>query len=90
MKVFAALALALLSVSAASGVLVRSKEFKRLIPRDRLRDFPNACFASTQCRVFQENESWSLSPFCGIATCQGVNQTLGKGGKKGTSPLCRA
>ena len=34
-----------------------------------LADFQGLCFASTQCRVFKIGESWSLSPFCGQATC---------------------
>lgn len=32
-------------------------------------DFPGLCFGSTALRLFQVGQSWSLSPFCGVATC---------------------
>ena len=35
-----------------------------------LSDFDGMCFASTQCRVYNVSESWSLAPFCGQATCR--------------------
>jgi len=41
----------------------------RFLPADVLRDFPNLCFGSTALRLFQVGQSWSLRPFCGVATC---------------------
>merc|ERR1712106_97804 len=43
---------------------------KRLIPADVLRDFRDSCFASTQCKTYKQNETWSLSPFCGESVCR--------------------
>merc|ERR1712226_1294402 len=43
--------------------------FKRLIPADVLRDFRDSCFASTKCKVFGNNETWSLAPFCVRSRC---------------------
>ncbi|KAK7076335.1 hypothetical protein SK128_014356 [Halocaridina rubra] len=41
----------------------------RDLPADVLRDFPGSCYASTACRMFQVNQTWPLTPFCGRATC---------------------
>ncbi|KAF2360329.1 Single domain Von Willebrand factor type C domain [Trinorchestia longiramus] len=41
----------------------------RDLPADVLRDFPGLCFGSTALRLFQVGQSWSLTPFCGVATC---------------------
>jgi hypothetical protein len=35
-------------------------------------DFVGHCFASTLCKVFEPEQSWSLAPFCGKATCRAV------------------
>merc|ERR1739846_185428 len=32
-------------------------------------DFRDRCFASTQCKVFDVEETWSLLPFCGRSKC---------------------
>merc|ERR1719150_370226 len=67
MKVTAVL---LLSAAAlANAVQLEIKPFKRLIPADVLRDFRDSCFASTQCKVFSPQETWSLLPFCGESRC---------------------
>lgn len=36
------------------------------------------CFASTQCKVFAVDDSWSLAPFCGRASCR-IVETKDKG-----------
>jgi len=41
----------------------------RDLPADVLRDFPGFCFGSTALRLFKVHQSWSLTPFCGVATC---------------------
>merc|ERR1719259_1366737 len=41
----------------------------RDLPADVLRDFPGFCFGSTALRLFKVRQSWSLMPFCGVATC---------------------
>jgi len=41
----------------------------RDLPADVLRDFPGFCFGSTALRLFKVRQSWSLTPFCGVATC---------------------
>jgi len=41
----------------------------RDLPADVLRDFPGLCFGSTALRLFHIGQSWSLAPFCGVATC---------------------
>ncbi|XP_063602862.1 uncharacterized protein LOC134778857 [Penaeus indicus] len=43
--------------------------FVRNLQADVLRDFPELCFSSTNFRLFLENQSWSLFPFCGRAEC---------------------
>merc|ERR1712211_136059 len=65
LKVF----LALCCVAATSAVQLERKPFKRLIPADVLRDFRDSCFASTKCKVFGNQETWSLAPFCGQSKC---------------------
>ena len=35
-------------------------------------DFPGMCFASTQCKVYPPDETWSLEPFCGQSTCRAM------------------
>ena len=30
------------------------------------------CFASTQCKVYPPDETWSLEPFCGQSTCRAM------------------
>ncbi|XP_014207155.1 uncharacterized protein LOC106638493 [Copidosoma floridanum] len=45
------------------------KLFRRIIPADVLRDFPNMCFASTKCKTININETWDLTPFCGLSRC---------------------
>ncbi len=30
------------------------------------------CFASTQCKVYHPNDTWSLAPFCGKSTCRAM------------------
>merc|ERR1712106_133475 len=59
----------LLVLPAALAVKLDPKPFKRLIPADVLRDFRDSCFASTQCKVYANQESWSLEPFCGQSKC---------------------
>merc|ERR1712106_61713 len=66
LKVFLALCCVL---AAASAVQLERKPFKRLIPADVLRDFRDSCFASTKCKVFANQEIWSLAPFCGQSKC---------------------
>merc|ERR1711862_23147 len=56
-------------VSATLGVQLETKPFKRLIPADVLRDFRDSCFASTKCKVYGPQETWSLAPFCGQSAC---------------------
>jgi len=41
----------------------------RDLPADVLRDFPGLCFGSTALRLFHVGQSWSLAPFCGVASC---------------------
>lgn len=41
----------------------------RDLPADVLRDFPGLCFGSTALRLFHIGQSWSLTPFCGVASC---------------------
>merc|ERR1711931_497860 len=65
LKVF----LALCCVAAVTAVQLERKPFKRLIPADVLRDFRDSCFASTKCKVFANQETWSLAPFCGQSKC---------------------
>merc|ERR1711922_27169 len=65
LKVF----LALCCIAATSAVQLERKPFKRLIPADVLRDFRDSCFASTKCKVFGNQETWSLAPFCGQSKC---------------------
>ncbi|XP_076068268.1 uncharacterized protein LOC143040753 [Oratosquilla oratoria] len=62
-------------IAAAVVMSQRPKTFVRDLPADVLRDFPGSCFASTACSIFNVSKSWSLSPFCGRATC-----VQGKGG----------
>ncbi|TRY61387.1 hypothetical protein TCAL_17164 [Tigriopus californicus] len=38
------------------------------------------CFASTQCKVFAVDDSWSLAPFCGRASCR-IVETKDKEGE---------
>jgi len=61
------------SVYSAYAVVQDFKIGIRLIPADVLRDFRTSCFASTQCKLFAPNETWSLLPHCGYSRC--VNQT---------------
>merc|ERR1711936_253103 len=63
------LAVFCLLAASASAVILEIKPFKRLIPADILRDFRDSCFASTQCKVFDPQETWSLAPFCGASKC---------------------
>merc|ERR1711928_61715 len=65
LKVF----LALCCIAATSAVQLERKPFKRLIPADVLRDFRDSCFASTKCKVFANQETWSLAPFRGQSKC---------------------
>jgi len=62
----------LLVLPAALAVKLDPKPFKRLIPADVLRDFRDSCFASTQCKVYANQENWSLEPFCGQSKCASV------------------
>jgi hypothetical protein len=32
-------------------------------------DFPQHCFASTLCKLFEPDQDWSLEPFCGQSHC---------------------
>ena len=42
-------------------------------------DFPGACFASTECKTYPVNGTWSLAPFCGQSACIVVkSQKTGK------------
>merc|ERR1711962_89986 len=68
MKSVAAVA-ACLVVAAFAQTQEAPKFPPRELPADVLRDFPGMCFASTACRVFEIDQSWPLSPFCGKATC---------------------
>merc|ERR1712032_334261 len=61
LKMFLALCCVL---AATQAVQLERKPFKRLIPADVLRDFRDSCFASTKCKVFANQETWSLAPFC--------------------------
>ncbi|CAG0917952.1 unnamed protein product [Notodromas monacha] len=47
----------------------RPRIYRRIIPADVLRDFPNHCFASTLCKLFEPDQDWSLEPFCGQSHC---------------------
>merc|ERR1712126_256750 len=71
LKVFLALCCA---VAAVNGVQLERKPFKRLIPADVLRDFRDSCFASTKCKVFGNQETWSLAPF--LANQNASNSSL--------------
>merc|ERR1712126_740672 len=57
------------AVAATSAVQLERKPFKRLIPADVLRDFRDSCFASTKCKVYGNQETCSLAPFCGQSKC---------------------
>merc|ERR1739838_701127 len=59
----------LLVLPATLAVQLERKPFKRLIPADVLRDFRDSCFASTKCKVYAADETWSLAPFCGQSKC---------------------
>merc|ERR1711942_21704 len=59
----------LLVIPATLAVHLERKPFKRLIPADVLRDFRDSCFASTKCKVYGPQETWSLAPFCGESKC---------------------
>lgn len=48
---------------------LRPRIFRRLIPADVLRDFPNYCFASTSCKLYEDGQDWTLAPFCGRSHC---------------------
>lgn len=48
---------------------LRPRIYRRIIPADVLRDFPNHCFASTLCKLFEPDQDWSLEPFCGQSHC---------------------
>merc|ERR1712029_629658 len=69
MKFFTATALLLVLATITNAVKLEIKPFKRLIPADVLRDFRDSCFASTQCKVYSPQETWSLEPFCGQSKC---------------------
>lgn len=43
--------------------------YRRMIPADNLRDFPNYCFASTSCKLYEPGQDWDLAPFCGRSHC---------------------
>merc|ERR1712072_950055 len=70
LKVF----LALCCLAAVSAVQLERKPFKRLIPADVLRDFRDSCFASTKCKVFANQETWSLAP--SVANQNASNSSL--------------
>ncbi|XP_040567774.1 uncharacterized protein [Lepeophtheirus salmonis] len=53
----------------STAVILDKEPFKRIIPADRLRDFPGHCFAATLCKNVKPGETWSLSPFCGESRC---------------------
>merc|ERR1712241_183776 len=59
-------------IAAIEAKILEPRPFKRLIPADTLRDFPGMCFASTQCKVYPPDETWSLEPFCGQSTCRAM------------------
>merc|ERR1712038_37774 len=69
MKFYTATALLLALANITHAVKLEIKPFKRLIPADVLRDFRDSCFASTKCKVFGNQETWSLAPFCGQSKC---------------------
>lgn len=48
---------------------LRPRIYRRIIPADVLRDFPQHCFASTLCKLFEPGQDWSLDPFCGQSHC---------------------
>merc|ERR1712105_98038 len=56
-------------VAAVNAVQLERGNRSRLIPADVLRDFRDSCFASTKCKVFGNQETWSLAPFCGQSKC---------------------
>merc|ERR1711962_1401046 len=59
----------LLSVGLSSGFELKHEATTRTLRADTLRDFPNECFAATQCKVYKQGESWPLTPFCGVSRC---------------------
>jgi len=68
----------------------------RDLPADVLRDFPGLCFGSTALRLFHVGQSWSLAPFCGVATClvtadgeQMVERVQDCGPQPKKNPRCR-
>lgn len=72
-------AIFLVSVAAVAAVIVQRDPFVRLIPADVLRDYRGGCFASTQCKVFEPNQTWPLNPFCGSARCVALKVTSKSG-----------
>jgi len=74
-------AIFIVTVAAVAAVVVQRDPFVRLIPADILRDYRSGCFASTQCKVFQPNETWPLSPFCGRSRCVAFKVPSKTGGK---------
>merc|ERR1712212_1066244 len=59
----------LLSVGLSSGFELKHEATTRTLRADTLRDFPNECFAATQCKVYKQGETWPLTPFCGVSRC---------------------
>merc|ERR1712055_72700 len=55
----------LLSVGLSSGFELKHEATTRTLRADTLRDFPNECFAATQCKVYKQGETWPLTPVCG-------------------------
>jgi len=56
-------------IGLSSAVILEREPFKRLIPADILRDFRSSCFASTNCKVYNPGQTWTLAPFCGESKC---------------------
>ncbi|CAG0881382.1 unnamed protein product [Cyprideis torosa] len=56
---------------------LKPRIYRRMIPADVLRDFPNYCFASTSCKLYEPGQDWDLAPFCGRSHCM-FDPALGK------------
>merc|ERR1719187_436964 len=41
----------------------------RDLDADVLREYPGLCFSSTNLNFYVPGMSWTLFPFCGVATC---------------------
>merc|ERR1712061_295554 len=58
-----------LAVVCLAAVALSQEVMQRDLAADLLRDYPGLCFSSTNLNFYVPGMSWSLFPFCGVATC---------------------